>query len=208
MATVTEKKLHLLSLPYDVRHLIYDHLFPPGGQLYIQAMHDDYISISPDHRVPTSLLRTCRQLHEETSEYLYNNYLFNIFGRKQECVGSYDQFQNTVLKYARDDVHTYAFGNGEHSATMCISLHAGDGKMDVVKRRERGVELKIEQVRRELVESSEYSKPFAVFVRGVKHLCRKNGKHLPTLGIALLGAVGAYLTWLFAWNFHAVRLTP
>ena len=196
MAAIKRKELNFLSLPYDIRHLIYEHLFPPGGQMYIQALRDGYTSIAPDHRVPASILRVCRQLHAETCEYLYNTYLFNIIGLKQDCMQSYDQFQHTVAKHARDDVHAYAFGNGAHSATICISLHAGSGKTDTVRRRERGVEMKIEQVRREVAQGLELEQGrFCVrLVEGVRYYCKHYGGRVLALGVALLAVVCAM--WL------------
>lgn len=38
------------------------------------------------------------------------------------------------------------FTNGGFSKTMCVSLHAGEGKRAVLRRRERGVAKSIEQV--------------------------------------------------------------
>ncbi|SMQ52464.1 unnamed protein product [Zymoseptoria tritici ST99CH_3D7] len=47
-----------------------------------------FIGNSSNHVEAKSLLRTCRQLHLEAAEYLYSRYLFNIIGRKEDCLAS------------------------------------------------------------------------------------------------------------------------
>ena len=140
---------HFLSLPYDIRYLIYQHLFPPEEQIYIQALGSTLRSILPEDRLPTNALLACRQMHAEGSGYLYNSYLFNIVGTKKDCVTAYEPFLKTLRGYARHDVRINAFSNGEHSATMCISLQAGDARMGILKRRRRGEPKAISELEQE-----------------------------------------------------------
>lgn len=136
----------LLSLPYDIRYLIYQHLLPQTEQLYIQAFpasdrkHTLQVLL-PDASIPTAPLLVCRALHSELSELLYNSYLFNLVGTKKDCLAGYRPFLRTLRLYARkgEVVHVNAFSNGGHSATMCLSLQAGEGKMGVLNERQRGL---------------------------------------------------------------------
>jgi hypothetical protein len=152
MLDITESQpLTLLSLPYDVRFLIYQHLFPSPPQIYLQAGRDgSVIAIIAEGTFPTGLLLTCSAIHSEAAGYLYNTYLFNLIGTKQDCLSSYKGFLNTLRKYAREEVHLNAFTNGVHSDTMCISLHTGDGKMAILRGRRRGVETTLGEIRREV----------------------------------------------------------
>lgn len=145
----------LLTLPYDIRYQIYTHLFPPGRQIYIQAFPSSTspsslrsITTSP---IPTPLLSTCRLLHLEAGEYLYNTYLFNLVGRKPDCLAKYKLLERTMQKYTgMGVVHVDAFSNGEHSSTMAIALHAGEGKVEILRARGRGEEKTIGEVEREV----------------------------------------------------------
>lgn len=130
--------MDLLSLPYDVRYQIYQHIFPSTEQIYIEATSSRLKSISREQKVPTALLLTCRAINAEASEYLYSSYLFNIVGRKSDCLKAYKRFLGAVEKYARNTVHVDAFSNGSHSATMCMSIQVGEGRMKILRNRERG----------------------------------------------------------------------
>ncbi|KAK5689874.1 hypothetical protein LTR97_012634 [Elasticomyces elasticus] len=130
--------LTLLSLPYDVRYLIYQQLFPPEEQIYIQAYDKTVHSISPAGTISANILLANRQLGSEAGAFLYNGYLFNLVGTKQDCLANYKPFLRTLRKYARSEVNINAFSNGDHSATMCLSLQAGDAKMGILNRRRRG----------------------------------------------------------------------
>ncbi|KAK4500464.1 hypothetical protein PRZ48_008653 [Zasmidium cellare] len=147
-----ERKPHLLNLPYDIRFLVYQHLFPASGkQIYLQAYgkpHNDLHSIMQVDKQPmtTPLLLVCRQLHSEAGDYLYNTYLFNIVGRKRDVLAQYGRFLSVLERHANDEVHVDAFTNGWHSSTMCVSLHTGEGKKAMLERRERGVAKSIEEV--------------------------------------------------------------
>jgi hypothetical protein len=145
--------LHLLRLPYDIRHLIYQHLFPTEAQIYIQVdlRSSLYRRLAvTEHDFSTSLLRTSRQLNEEASAYLHSMYVFNIIGPKRDCLVVYEGFLNTMRKYARPGCEpcATAFGNGSQSGTMCISLHSGAGATAVVQQRQRGERMTIDEARR------------------------------------------------------------
>jgi hypothetical protein len=142
--------MHFLALPYDVRHMIYQHLYPPESQLYIQVVSKNLLFLPRERTIPTALLRTSRAINREASEYLYNNYLFNIIGSKMDCLERHVVFLQTMRKYAREEVHVDMFGNGEHSQTMCISVQAGEAKMALLKSRERGEPKTLRQIMDEL----------------------------------------------------------
>jgi hypothetical protein len=180
--------LHLLSLPYDIRYLIYQHLFPTETQIYIQVdlhsslyksrisaqfafgtaplrpswqlneeadLHSSVLkrlALAEQHEFPTGLLRVSRQLNEEAGAYLYSMYVFNIIGAKHDCLVVYEDFLNTMRRYARPGCEpcATAFSNGTHSNTMCMSLHSGAGATAMVQRRQRGKRIRIEYVREEI----------------------------------------------------------
>lgn len=143
--------MDLLSLPYDIRFQIYKHIFPPGEQIYVQVLRNTRTLKSiTGEPIPTQVFLTCRALSSEASEYLYNNYLFNIIGRKQDCLAAYESFLSIVEKYARNEVHADAFSNGLHSSTMCVSIQSGEAKMPMLKRRARGEWTKIKELEREV----------------------------------------------------------
>ncbi|KAK0261694.1 hypothetical protein LTR91_006625 [Friedmanniomyces endolithicus] len=128
----------LLSLPYDVRYLVYKELFPREEQIYLHAYEKTLKTISPAGTIAANVLLVCRQLHAETGGFLYNGYLFNLVGTKNDCLANYKPFLRTLRKYARDEVNINAFSNGDHSATICLSLQAGDARMGILNRRRRG----------------------------------------------------------------------
>lgn len=138
------------SLPYDIRHLIYRHIFPPTNQIYIQSIGSKLIGITPDHKIPTALLRTNNFLHKDSSEYLYNTYLFNIIGTKSDCLRAYPTFLATTKKHSRAPVRVDCFSNGMHAATACLSIQAGIGKLALLQRRERGVPIEVAELEREV----------------------------------------------------------
>ncbi|CAK3841524.1 hypothetical protein AC579_8570 [Lecanosticta acicola] len=147
--TSTEEPPGLLTIPYDIRFLIYQHLFPPGSQIYVQALphaSGQYTAARPlmaihpsGSRISTELLLTNRRLGTEGSEYLYNSYLFNVIGLKPDCLSNYERIADVMRKYAREEVHVDPFSNGEHSKTMCMSIYCGQDKSDAVSRRNRGL---------------------------------------------------------------------
>ena len=142
--------MDLLSLPYDVRYMIYSRVFPPRPQIYLQAVGSRLRSITPEHKISTGLLRVNKLIHAEASEYLYRSYLFNIIGTKPDCLSSYRPFLKTTKKRSRQTVRIDAFSNGIHSATACLSIQAGTGRLALMKRRERGEPIDIDQLEREV----------------------------------------------------------
>ena len=145
--------MDLLSLPYDVRYLIYKELFPTSKQIYIQALGRKlYVRLPRSQTICLPLLRRCPPLHREATEFLYNNYLFNIMGRKSDCLATYERFVRALARHANDEVHVDAFSNGEHASTMCISVHTGNGKIAMLERRARGVPIPISSIKQELIQ--------------------------------------------------------
>lgn len=130
--------VNLLTLPYDVRPAIYQQLFPPHEQIYIQAFGARLRFISPGDGLPLQLFLVCKDLSAEARAYLYNSYLFNIVGTKNDCLKAYKSFETILHRHARHAVRINAFSNGQYSATMCISMQSGDVKMGVLNRRRRG----------------------------------------------------------------------
>ncbi|KAK3116084.1 hypothetical protein LTR53_003926 [Teratosphaeriaceae sp. CCFEE 6253] len=105
--------------------------------------------ILPVDTLPRNLLLVNRQLCREASDILYNSYLFNIVGTKTDCLAHYTRFLRTMRRYARSEVNINAFSNGDHSATMCLTLQAGDLRMPILNRRARGQPIAIQDLREE-----------------------------------------------------------
>ena len=179
--------MDLLALPYDIRYKIYEHLFPPGKQIYIQVLGQTLRSITPEHGIPTNLLATCKALNTECSEYLYHNYLFNIIGNKQHCLSAYKDFLSIVKKYARNEVHVNAFSNGSHSSTMCLSIHCGEGRTAMLRRRERGEPKAIDELEKEVAAN-----------RSLQRLDARHGAGGVAFTRQLVGAVVGLLVLLLA----------
>lgn len=193
----------LLALPYDVRYQIYEHLFPPGPQIYIQVLGQMLLPMTPaNNRLSTALLYTCRALNEEASEYLYNRYLFNVIGTKPQCLAAYKGFLQTVEKYARHEVHVNAFSNGAHSSTMCISIHSGEGRTAMLMRRERGEPKAIDELEKEVAASSLYLKRPIVSPSLRRPIAGPRLAFTP-LGLKVAYAVAALLVLILALVIHA-----
>lgn len=142
--------MHFYDLPYDVRSQIYQHLFPTSEQVYVWIIKNTLRAIIPHGRIPIELLVTSKALYSETSEYLYNGYLFNLIGTKRDCLKNYERFLTTLQKHAREPCFVHAFSNGPHSSTMCISMQAGKAKMALLERRSRGQLRTISQIKSEV----------------------------------------------------------
>ncbi|PPJ59096.1 hypothetical protein CBER1_01664 [Cercospora berteroae] len=138
----------LLALPYDIRFLIYEHLFPIGKYINIEAGRNSHLKPNQDSTVPTAFLRTCRLLHAEASRYLYTNYFFLVFGEKRDCLANYEKLQRTLQLHAQSKIHVHPLSNGKHSQTGAILLTSSDAFS--VKARGRGVPVTVEDLRREV----------------------------------------------------------
>ena len=185
--------MQFFDLPYDVRHRIYHHLFPQDQQIYIQVSDTRLVHLGARGQFPVELLHTCRALSLEASEYIYNKYLFNIVGSKHRCLRVYQGFLDTVKKHARDVVHLHALSNGEHSATMCISIHVGDGRLATVDRRGRGERRDIEDLKSELGMTAQRRQSLMVWnTRDLQ--ARRVLLNLTAFVCALLALLGAYLS--------------
>ena len=129
----------LLSLPYDVRHAIYQQLFPRGDQIYIQAFDTGLRSLLPDDSATLAIAKTCHQLRDESLGYIYNNYLFNLIGNRSHVLDHYKPFLHSMREYAlHRKIRIDTFTNGIHSSTICMSLQSGSTKVRVLEQRQRG----------------------------------------------------------------------
>lgn len=147
---MAQSPVHLLSLPYDVRHLVYQNLFPQCAQIYLLAGGSELRIMNQEDSLPPSILRVCRLLHQEAAEYLYNNYLFNVVGLKQDCLALYKPFLRTFEKHSRQLPRVDAFSNGDHSATMCVSVQAGNARLSILDSRRRGKPRSLEDLLEEV----------------------------------------------------------
>ncbi|RMX73505.1 hypothetical protein D0869_13535 [Hortaea werneckii] len=140
-------------------------LFPPHDQIYIQAFGDRLRFISPGDGLALQLSLVCKDLSAEARAYLYNSYLFNIVGTKNDCMKAYKSFEAILRRHARHAVRINAFSNGQHSATMCISMQSGDVKMGVLNRRRRGEAKTIREM--ELEQNLQAGKPYPAILGDV-----------------------------------------
>lgn len=146
-------RLHLLSLPYDVRYLIYSHLFPSLRQIYLMASRESIHPMMSPGSLGMDIFLTCRQLHLEASGYLFNNYLFNIIGYKKYVMTQYRPINLLVERYAKHGSSIEILDNGLLSSTACVSIHAKGGRVEAVLHvRQRGVTRNLEEVEKEAAE--------------------------------------------------------
>lgn len=100
-------------------------------------------SISPMMRpgsLNTQVFLTCHQLQVEASDYLFNNYLFNIIGHKKHCMAHYKPVYTLMERYAKHGAKIEILDNGTLSSTACVSIHAKSRYVEAMLRgRERGV---------------------------------------------------------------------
>ena len=146
-------RLHILSLPYDVRYLIYSHLFPSLRQLYLMASRESIHPMMSPGSLNMDIFLTCRQLRLEASGYLYNNYLFNIIGYKKYVMAHHKPINLLVERYAKNGSSIEILDNGLLSSTACVSIHAKGGHLEAVLQvRKRGVTRNLEEVEKEAAE--------------------------------------------------------
>lgn len=149
-------RLHLLSLPYDVRFLIISNLFPSMKQVYLIAYRNSIHPMMPPGSLHMHVFLTCRQLRMEASDYLFNNYLFNIIGYKKYCMVHYRPINLLMERYAKQGSGLEFLDNGMLSSTACVSIHAKGGRVEaMLQARQRGVTRDLEQVEKEAAELPE-----------------------------------------------------
>ena len=159
--------LHLLSLPYDIRWIIYSHLFPSLRQVYLMASKESINPMMRPGSLSTGILLTCRQLHSEASDYLFNNYLFNIIGYKKHCMAHYKPLYNLMERYAKHGANVEILDNGTLSSTACVSIHAKSGHVEAMLHvRKRGVPRDLKEVEKEAAQLPEVSDEPAVYLYG------------------------------------------
>jgi hypothetical protein len=135
----------LLSLPYDIRCIIYRHLLPNESQIYLTVGRDQKAKtvLYPMHAradLSMTLCRVSRQLNQEFAAYVYTNYLFNIVGKLKELLLAYKPILLVMQKYARTTVQHDIYSNGPLSSTACVSIYATGGVVQrTVVKRQRGI---------------------------------------------------------------------
>ena len=148
---MNERPLNLLTLPYDIRCLVYSHLFPESTQIYLFAHKDGlHPGLTAGGMLPVQVLRVCQQMNLEAAEYLYNHYLYNVLGHKKHCIAHYKTIYNALQRFARHGAGIDVLDNGLLSVTACISLFAKGGKIETMARgRERGARRDLREVEAE-----------------------------------------------------------
>jgi len=155
-AELNSSRLHLLSLPYDVRYLIISHLFPSLKQLYLMAYRDSIHPMMRPGSLNMNIFLTSRQLRIEASDYLFNNYLFNIIGYKKHVMVHYKPVNLLMERYAKQGSSVEFLDNGVLSSTACVSVHAKGGRVEaMLQARQRGVTRNLEEVEKEAAELPE-----------------------------------------------------
>lgn len=140
-------RTHLLSLPYDIRRVIYEHLFPQMRQIYLMATKARLGLMMRPREFPHGILTSCRQLHDEANDYFYNNYLFNILGYKKYCMAHYEPVYRQMKRFAKNGAKLEVLDNGLLSSTACVTLHAKGGHVEASFRsRQRGVPRDLKEV--------------------------------------------------------------
>jgi hypothetical protein len=150
------RPLHLLSLPYDIRWIIYSHIFPPMQQICLMPYKEGLDPMMPPGSLETHIFLACRQLQAEASDYLFNNYLFNIFGYKKHCVAHYKPIYELMEKYAKHGANIEILDNGALSSTGCVSIYARGGHVEaMLHARRRGVPRDLKEVEEEAAQMPE-----------------------------------------------------
>jgi hypothetical protein len=152
----TGSPLNLLSLPYDIRFIIYSHLFPSLRQVYLMASKESINPMMRPGSLSIGILLTCHQLHSEASDYLFNNYLFNIIGYKKHCMAHYKPLYELMERHAKHGANVEILDNGELSSTACVSIHAKNGHVETMLHvRQRGVPRDLQEVEKEAAQLPE-----------------------------------------------------
>jgi hypothetical protein len=163
----TGSPLHLLSLPYDIRFIIYSHLFPSLRQVYLMASKESINPMMRPGSLSTGILLTCHQLHSEASDYLFNNYLFNIIGYKKHCMAHYKPLYKLMERFAKHGANVEILDNGSLSSTACVSIHAKHGHVETMLHvRQRGVPRDLQEVEKEAAQLPEVADEPAVHLYG------------------------------------------
>lgn len=163
----TGSPLHLLSLPYDIRWIIYSHLFPSLRQIYLMASKESINPMMRPGSLRTDILLTCHQLHSEASDYLFNNYLFNIIGYKKHCMAHYKPLYGLMERYTKHGANVEILDNGTLSSTACVSIHAKNGHVEAMLHvRQRGVPRDLKEVEEEAAQLPDVSDEPAVYLYG------------------------------------------
>ena len=145
-----ERPLHLLSLPYDIRWLIYSQLFPQSNHIYLIAHKEGLHHMLAEGSLPMHIFSVSRQMNMEAGEFLYNSYLFNVIGHKKHCIDHYRSIFELLDRYARDGADVDVLDNGLLSVTACVSMFARGGNIEAMARsRQRGARRDLHEVEAE-----------------------------------------------------------
>lgn len=150
-------RTHLLSLPYDIRHTIYQHLFPSAQIIYLGATKDGLSHMMRPGEISMSIVSICHQLHTEANGYFYNNYPINIIGYKKYCIEHYPPVYELGKRFAKQGSCLRVLDNGELSTTACVSIHPKGGRVDaMMRRRKQGNPRDVDEVKREVARMPEH----------------------------------------------------
>jgi hypothetical protein len=185
----TGSRLHLLSLPVDIRWIVYSHLFPSLRQVYLMASKESVNPMMRPGSLGTDVFLVCRQLQVEASDYLFNNYLFNIIGYKKYCMAHYKPVYKLVERHARNGAEIEILDNGDLSSTACVSIYAKEGHVEAVLQvRKRGVQRDLKEVEEEAAQMPEIADDLAKYFLGSSSTPTSLATLL-VLGVAILIAM-------------------
>ncbi|KAM0721833.1 hypothetical protein Q7P37_002758 [Cladosporium fusiforme] len=165
-------RTHLLSLPYDIRHTIYKHLFPSTQIIYLKASQDGLNPMLRPGELSMSIALTCSQLYAEANDYFYNNWPINIIGYKKYCIDHYQPIHKLSERFAKNGSCLQVLDNGVISTTACVSIHPKGGRVDaMMRRRKQGNPRDLEEVTMEAdcmlnVPDDDYDINFGEYRRG------------------------------------------
>ena len=110
-------KHHLLTLPMEIRCLIYSFI-------YLETRTVNFISPKP-HYTKTALFISCRQLYQETLEYYYSQNTFSLPLRQRFAVSDWQNLPRHfhLVKVLHLDAHTFFWPLSARSAKLSNHEH-------------------------------------------------------------------------------------
>lgn len=98
----------LSSLPTELREIIYSHLLISDGPI---ILHSDWCEVQRNVGLDLGILRVCKMIKEETTNFLYQRNTFHALLRDNSAISRFDQciypsylylFRNVVVEYTKD----------------------------------------------------------------------------------------------------------
>ncbi|KFY63058.1 hypothetical protein V496_04220 [Pseudogymnoascus sp. VKM F-4515 (FW-2607)] len=98
----------ILSLPMELREIVYGHLLISDGPI---ILHSDWCEVQRNVGLDLGILRVCRMINEETTNFLYQRNTFHALLRDNSAISRFDQciypsylylFRNVVIEYTKD----------------------------------------------------------------------------------------------------------